>query len=302
MEVDAALRLLLSGHLGTPGEAQKKEFLGFARQRGVDPADFLVAVEGGLLWWALLPAVSPGRTVLLLSPSLMPAGPTVHHAKALTEVACGMMAAHGVRLAQLLLDTTEPGLIALYESCGFSRLAELVYLRRDVRQAEPPPLPDGVELVHYDTQSHGQFRQALAASYEGSLDCPALNGRRELDDILLGHRGAGEFDPSWWTLLRHNGRPAGVLLMSAPPGSVAAELVYIGLAPPARGKGLGELLMRVALATVSRAGMAELMLAVDSINAPALALYQRFGMRRVTSRIAMMRDLAPGAPALPHAG
>lgn len=57
--------------------------------------------------------------------------------------------------------------------------------------------------------------------------------------------------------------------------------------------------MRRAIDTAARAQLAELMLAVDTRNAPALALYYRFGMRRMTSRLALMRDLTPGAPPFP---
>jgi len=294
-EIDQALRLVLSGRLGAPGDEQVAEFLAVSRQRGVDPAQMMVATSLGRLWWALLPAISPGRTALLLSPSFMPGGAAQRHAQGLTAATCGMLARRGVRLTQLLLDPGEKALARMYESCGFAALAELIYLHCAVRRAEESDPPGDVELAHYEPDLHADFREALQASYQGSLDCPALGGRRDLDDVLAGHRGGGEFDPSWWTLLRKGGRPSGLLLVNAPRGGVSAELVYLGLAPWARGCGLGDLLMRRAIATTARAQLAELMLAVDARNAPALGLYYRFGMRRMTSRLALMRDLTPGA-------
>jgi len=87
------------------------------------------------------------------------------------------------------------------------------------------------------------------------------------------------------------GAPLGVLLLARAPRTNALELVYLGLAPAARGRGLGDLAMRHALAVVAREGAGQLSLAVDANNAPALKLYYRHGLKRMTSRIAMIRDL-----------
>ena len=85
--------------------------------------------------------------------------------------------------------------------------------------------------------------------------------------------------------------PAGVLLLNRSTRTDALELVYLGLAPGYRGRDLGDLMMRRALATASCVGARRLSLAVDRENLPALRLYQRHGLSRVCSRIALMRDL-----------
>ena len=82
-------------------------------------------------------------------------------------------------------------------------------------------------------------------------------------------------------------------------------MIYLGLAPAARGQGLGDAMMRQAVAAAVATGTGGLSLAVDARNAPALKLYYRYGMQRVASRIALMRDLrelrntAAAAPDLP---
>src|SRR5207247_8947085 len=101
-----------------------------------------------------------------------------------------------------------------------------------------------------------------------------------------------EFDPALWFLLPDGARqPAGVLLLNRSTRTDALELVYLGLIPGYRGRQLGDLLMRHAQATAAHVGARRLTLAVDSRNAPALALYHRHGMTRVCSRMALMRDL-----------
>jgi ribosomal protein S18 acetylase RimI-like enzyme len=127
------------------------------------------------------------------------------------------------------------------------------------------------------------------------LDCPALAGQRDIEDVVAGHRAAGEFRPELWFLLMGEGEEAlGVALVAPAPPTDATELVYLGLTPAARGRGLGDVLMRQALHATHAHGLSRLTLAVDAGNGPALKLYYRHGLRRVHAKVAMMRDLRVG--------
>ena len=92
-------------------------------------------------------------------------------------------------------------------------------------------------------------------------------------------------------MLVEAGTPLGVLLLSGSGRSDSLELVYLGLAPPGRGRGLAELLMQTALSQVVQRGLDRLCLAVDAANVPALKLYYRHGMHRMATRVAMLRDI-----------
>jgi ribosomal protein S18 acetylase RimI-like enzyme len=135
------------------------------------------------------------------------------------------------------------------------------------------------------------FAQSILQSYQGSRDCPELNGRRDIEDVIAGHRAVGLFDASLWFVLEQAGQVQGVLLLNPTCDGVGVELVYLGLAPAARGRGLGDVLMRLALSRAGLRQFSHLSLAVDSQNTPALGLYYRHGMKRVGSRIAMIREL-----------
>jgi len=69
------------------------------------------------------------------------------------------------------------------------------------------------------------------------------------------------------------------------------ELVYLGLAPEARGRGVGSTMLRQAMQLILADQKRRFSLAVDSRNEPALRLYYRFGMQHVATRWAMIRDL-----------
>jgi ribosomal protein S18 acetylase RimI-like enzyme len=66
-------------------------------------------------------------------------------------------------------------------------------------------------------------------------------------------------------------------------GFVADDVpeLTIGLEPQARGRGLGERLLRALLDMAAERGVRAVSLSVDPANAPAVALYERVGFERV---------------------
>jgi GNAT superfamily N-acetyltransferase len=286
-DIRPALRLVL----GCDDEMQINEFLQFAGERKIDPASLWVAEQDGRIVWSVLPVVSPGRTVLLLSAHGAVSARHKQAAVALIQQVCAHCVEMGVHLAQTLLDPHERATRGAYESCGFSLMAELDYLQAIVRQAAEPTLPPTMRWTNYSPAEHPRFAQTVMETYDGSLDCPALNGMRSVEDILKGHQATGDFNPDLWFLLEENGRPRGTLLLSPTPRSDSIELVYLGLPSDVRGRGLGDLLMRQALWATMRSGRSRLTLAVDAGNPPALNLYYRHGMQRICGKVAMMKDL-----------
>src|SRR5262249_28334113 len=144
---------------------------------------------------------------------------------------------------------------------------------------------------NYAPHSHVRFTQTILQSYQESLDCPGLNGLRDINDIIAGHRATGEFEPSNWFLLHYAHEPIGVLLLSRAQRTEVVELVYLGLVRAHRGRGAGDILMRRAAAVTARSRHGRLSLAVDAGNLPALKLYWRHGLQVVGRKLAMLRDL-----------
>lgn len=289
-ELHAALRIVL-GSNGVPADSQEVlDFLTLAEQRGLGIGDMWVAQRDLQMIWALLAMPTPGRTVLLFLPN--------HFSKddamaALVDAVCDHFGSRDVRLAQLLLDPRDIAGQRLFASHGFRRMAELIYMHAQVRaQAMPPALPPGFAWESYSSRTHRLFADTIVQTYRDSLDCPGLNGLREIDDVLAGHKGAGQFNPRYWFVLTERGIGRGALLLSKIAGIDAAELVYLGLVPEARRRGLGEVLMHQGIASTSEMGATRLSMAVDSANVPAMKLYCRFGAARAGSKIAMMRLLS----------
>lgn len=301
-EIHAALRLILSSPAHRASDTDINDFLSFAGQRHIDLASLWIALRRGRMVFAALPVLSPGRTMLLLSPPHVPTAELDTSAAPLVAALAEHFSDRGVQLAQALVDPSHSASLRLHECAGFVPLAELIYLHRDVHSgaAAWPALPPQLHWETYSSATHALFARTIAASYEQSLDCPALNGVRDIEDVLAGHKAAGEFTPALWFLLveRHAGASAddpigrGVLLLSRSARGDALELIYLGLPPEVRGRGLGALLMQQALSAVAATGSGGLSLAVDARNGPALRLYYRHGMHRVASWIALMRNLS----------
>jgi ribosomal protein S18 acetylase RimI-like enzyme len=267
---------------------QVMDFVSYAQQRAMNLADTWIAERHGEMVGAILPIVSPGRTMLLLC-SPMKIGDRA--AGALIDAVCEHFVPRGIKLAQVLLEPGEPPTEALFTAHQFRRIAELIYLQGTVKRAQYPAVPKDMSWSVYSPQTHADFATTIVVSYRQSLDCPGLNGVRDIEDVLAGHKSSGKFDPRYWFLLRERGQGIGAILVSRLPLTDSAELVYLGLAPEARRRGLAALMMQQALAATVQMGASRLSLAVDSQNVPALKLYYRFGLAKAASKIAMMREL-----------
>ena len=293
-EVVPALRLILAQGDRVADEAQAADFMRYTASRGISLAGVWVVTDPPAvrLLWAGLPMVSPGRTLLLFAATAAVADAGALAAGA--DAVCRHHAGRGVQLAQVLLDPADDATATLYRSVGFADVAELLYLQRGVRRsAAAPPVPPGCRLRTYAPGVHAAFAAAILASYADSLDCPPLNGVRDIEDVVDGHKSAGEFDPASWFLLTDvaTDLSLGVLLLARTTAGDGMELVYLGLPPAARGRGLGGYFMKLAEARSAAIKARHLSLAVDALNAPALALYHRHGMERIASKRAMMRVL-----------
>jgi ribosomal protein S18 acetylase RimI-like enzyme len=202
-------------------------------------------------------------------------------AAGLVRAALDDLAGRGYRVAQAALDESAgPQAARDLARGGMPRVTELLYLERETA----PPLPFGgiapdFEWWPFEPAIMAEFREVLQATYIGSLDMPELEGARGLDDILAGHQAAGLFTPEHWRLGRVPGEPeaAAVLLLTTASGRDAWEVVYLGLTPAARGRGLGRAVIRHALELARAACTPVLELAVDLRNTPAVRLYRATG-------------------------
>jgi ribosomal protein S18 acetylase RimI-like enzyme len=74
-------------------------------------------------------------------------------------------------------------------------------------------------------------------------------------------------------------------------GGDVVEIVYMGLIPSARGRGLGSQLVRIAKGIARDHNCARIILAVDQENRPAVSIYHRAGLQFVLSETVWVKSL-----------
>lgn len=287
-----AIAVLLSQ--GRDGQAAARRFLDYARENSV-PLDAMWASVGarGEIQATVLGVPSPGRTAMIFStrPGRLEDAAGIGR---LIDHACRALREKQVELAQALLEPGDSVARASYLAAGFTLLAQLSYMQRPIRRTDASLTADvaaGYSIESYQPHQRDELLSLLDATYEDTLDCPGLVGLRETNDILQGHEGVGDASDREWLMLRESGAARGVLMLNPSKAADSVELVYLGLAPEARGKRLGSALLRTGLARLARRPEKLVTLAVDQQNQQALALYERTGFHVVLERMAMIRSL-----------
>jgi ribosomal protein S18 acetylase RimI-like enzyme len=312
-------------------ETAAKRLVASAPEHGIDLSLIWGTVEprqgrrGPRIRQACLAVLGAGRTAMLFISEPAAGGDFGDPVRALSErvgaidAACihlGREFGERVAIAQALPDPAESWSVEALNTAGFIKVGDLSYLRRDGAPLARANTPTNsrkpkVSLSSIDTgtvlepgltvsrlsdldeaATDAVLLEALEYSYIDTLDCPELCGLRETRDVLASHQDTGEFDPRTWWVLFQRGQPRGCALFSNCPELHSAELVYLGLAPELRGRGLGQLMLSKGLEELRQQHPTWAMtLAVDHRNGPALRLYASLGFKPFGERVALVRPV-----------
>jgi len=287
-ELDEAL-LLLYSHLSPEERLSRAETLRHELLVGQIPQEGLrVARREGRVVGVVFAQLQAGRTSVVWPPRLVQEEP-VATAGRLLDVTWAWLAGSGVRVAHALLEDEDPKDLALLKAAGFEPLAVLLYLMSEASVLPRCPPSTVLEFEPDALSQPERFVRVLEATYEGTLDCPALDGIRPIEEVIEGYRATGVYSPERWVLVRHEGRDVGCLLLTDHPDLEIWELIYMGLVPAARGSGWGVEISRYAQWLTHRAGRSRLVVAVDSLNTPAIRMYTSAGFERWDRRIVLQK-------------
>jgi len=307
--VAAAARLV--GGMNSDARQAGRQFIQRAQGHGIDLDNLWGAFpRPGIVTQTALIVSQVGRTAMVfLSGPGHPGvcgSPERQHADRvalLKQTLAGAESSMGesIHLFQALPSPEEGWAIDAFGAAGMTRLGDLAYMKRPISlRAEPGDTdwPDGVQMRPIgsldDPEVLARLRCALERTYIDTLDCPGLCSLRTTDDVIESHKSAGEFDPAFWWLIEADGEPEGCVLLSPCAEMRSLELVYMGLGPRLRGKGLAIKSLRTAIAHTQRLDIDEVSCAVDMINEPARAVYARLGFTEFARRIAFVRSTAAG--------
>ena len=292
------IRLAL--HLALPSAARTDDdlisrgdhFLRYLAAQDLEINWKLGILTQGRLMGSVLGIISPGKVAMILT---SPCTPETALSDAVTQALelLEQRARHaGLAILQSLIPRDCAARAQVLSKAGYAFLADMRYLVLEVPRSLPPqPQHADVVVEDYRSVDETAFRNTLGRTYQGSLDCPGLNGLRTMEEIVLSHRHTGIHDPRLWLIAKVGDDPVGVALLTHVPLQSAMEIVYVGVVPEARGRSYGSYLVRLAIENAVRTSSAHLMLAVDHRNHYARKIYSSFGFRETDRRHAWTRML-----------
>ncbi len=232
----AALELVFGRLSPANRDRRVAQVLAAAKQQG--NAVLWVGYRGQQLAAAMLAEVQVGRTAFVTPPRLIDDEPHGTASDLSVRVMDDLLG-HGVQLAQALLETDHGPDAEQLLDVGFRHVANLLYLVSLAGSFPTSPPQDGLEFVPYRPAEQVRLANVMQRTYEASLDCPAIDKVRTIDDVLEGYRATGVFDPARWLIAMHQGIDIGCVLLTDHPHSNQCELIYMGLVREARGRGWG---------------------------------------------------------------
>jgi ribosomal protein S18 acetylase RimI-like enzyme len=273
-----ALRLLFRDFPAEERDRRVRSALELVRSGELDENGLLVAPLGDGLAGVLVCLPVPGASALFWPPRSLVDGDRTGREDRLIAHALRWVRSRGAKLAQSLLTADEVTLAAPLERNGFRRVTRLWYLASDLNvPVSTLATPARLEYCPYQPDRPAVFHETLIRTYEGTLDCPEINGLRTIEEVIAGHKAQGRFDPSRWWLLLEVGQPVGVLLTTLMPESGDPDVSYVGIVPDSRRRGFGREVVLKVLFDAKAAGASRVTLSVDARNAPALRLYGALG-------------------------
>lgn len=240
----------------------------------LSPGDFVIAHPVGfsqLVLGALITQQLGGAQAAVW----VPVADDEQLADALALGAVRLMSHLGNRVLQAMTAIPSPVHITSLQRAGFRYFSDLVFADLDVPPSDSIEVSKRLALVQTAFDDIG-FARLIDATYVGSLDMPELNGVRTPEEILASCQVITKFDPPLWYYAEHDGERVGVLQL-APQDESDFELVYMGLVPRARQRGLGRELARCAIRIVATFGGTRLHLSYDVRNGSAARTYDQLG-------------------------
>ncbi len=249
-----------------------------------DAANTLVgANRNGKLVAAAWGQILPGKTALIWPPRLSPS-----EDDSIGDDLLGFLDAQlqlaSIQMAQAVLPDNVNHHAKRFSRAGYTHAADLFYLVSDVAGMDTESTVEELEFVAYQPKNRQRLADIVERTYIDTQDIPALDGVRDIEDVLDGYERTGVFAPELWFFVQHNGSDVGCLLLTDHPEQNQWELVYVGIVPEARGNRGGVAATKFAQHQTRAAGRGRLILAVDATNDPAVNAYTKAGFVELLRR------------------
>ena len=176
----------------------------------------------------------------------------------------------------------DPAARAIAARVGFAATRELWVMRREASRVDVPAV-DGVTIRGYRPDDADEVVRVNAEAFahhpeQGSMDAANLAERMaepwfDPAGLLVADAGSGLLGFHWTK--QHS--------------DVLGEVYVVAVDPAAQGRGLGRALTAAGLAHLAALGVREIILYVESDNAPAIATYSHLGFTHTETHVQYSR-------------
>lgn len=190
-----------------------------------------------------------------------------------------------IAFSQCLLDHPSPELVSLLTRAGYQQLCDLEFMV-SLRETWPADYkPTGrMRCAHASKYAASELARLVEATYQGSLDCPAMDGWRTIEDCLAGYAATGDSATDRWWVIETDDGPCGVLLTTEHRATRQWELMYVALLPNVRGRGLAREALEYLHHEARTSDADSVYLSVDASNVPAIRIYDLLGYQHLATR------------------
>lgn len=199
----------------------------------------------------------------------------------------------GAKYISTALPGDQPRSLAFLERLGFQRVRTFDKMRLTDLSGDVPPLPDGYSLRNF---VHGQdetaFVEVFNAAFHDSWDFTPV---KVSEVAQWNHRPS--FNPRGCFVLMEGDHMVGFTSVLFNPdraeqtGRVIGRIYEMGVLPSHRKRGLGYLLLRVAIRYARENGFQGLDLVTDDLSEAGKQLYAKVGFQEKRSSVVLHRDV-----------
>lgn len=268
---------------------------GWRSMGAVDPQGEVIAAIVGRVYAGNLAAVWPPQVCTAWQQRL--AGETSlidGLCDELVERFAAFLSREPITLLQATLSPDDRGSECLRRN-QFQFAAELLFLSCPAELFPAHPPSSNLSFEPYTPSQFADLSAIVEATYRHTLDVPALNGLRSTADVIDGYQATGSSGSEHWRLIYQANQPIGCLILAEHAPHRLLELVYMGIAPLARGKGWGEVVVAYAKWLSRTLQISQLVLTVDEANHPARRIYTAAGFSPWDRRRVLLRTLVSNA-------
>jgi GNAT superfamily N-acetyltransferase len=184
-----------------------------------------------------------------------------------------------IELARALIGPDDEAFEVQLESLGCTPIAMIESMFWPVGQVATAgnDQEDSLAMLPSRFEDLSRLERVMNATYQDSLDCKDIRSVIGAERVLQSYASAPNANAGLWYVVELEGEDVGCLILADDDEDEQCEIMYLGIVPRHRGKGLGLRLVQHAQQFAADHDRRRVTVAADRANVPALRIYEEAG-------------------------